>query len=206
MNIFSNIGITEVLIILLLALIVVGPERLPEMGRKLGEVLRDVRRAYENLTSDLGPELMSIQKTTQELRDTVTSVTSIPQDMVQSVVQAAELDDTIGELKGVADSVSDVGKSLSSAGKVVQDPVNAAVSTARSALQPSQSAETSDAAPDGGEGAVPDEALDAAPIEAGDADPDDAIDSVPDNAEGAVPAATEEHNSSDSDAQETTHE
>ena len=41
MNIFSNIGITELVVILLLALIVVGPERLPEMGRKLAKMLRD---------------------------------------------------------------------------------------------------------------------------------------------------------------------
>ena len=58
MNIFSNIGITELIVILLLALLVVGPERLPEMGRKLAKTLRDVRQMYENLTKDLGPELM----------------------------------------------------------------------------------------------------------------------------------------------------
>ncbi|MGC9335646.1 MAG: twin-arginine translocase TatA/TatE family subunit, partial [Anaerolineae bacterium] len=82
MNIFSNVGITELIVILLLALLVVGPERLPEMARQLAKILRDARTAYENLTKDLGPELMSIEKTTREIRESVNSVRSIPKDMV----------------------------------------------------------------------------------------------------------------------------
>ncbi len=115
MNIFSNIGITELIFILLLALLVVGPERLPELARQIGKLLRDVRKAYENLTRDLGPEFMSIQQTTQELRESVESVRSIPKDVVQSVVSAAELDGTIQELKGVTKDVSQLGQALSDA-------------------------------------------------------------------------------------------
>ena len=144
MNIFSNIGITELLVILLLALLVVGPERLPEMSRKLAETLRDLRKAYDNLTRDLGPELMSIEQTTREIRESVESVRSIPQDMVQSVVKAADLDDTVEELKDISDSIGQVGQTLSTAGQVLKDPVEAAVSTAHSALLPAESAESAE--------------------------------------------------------------
>lgn len=141
MNIFSNVGITELIIILLLALLVVGPERLPEMGRQLGKILRDVRKAYENLTQDLGPELMSLQQSTRELRDSVDSVRSIPQEMVNSVVKAADLDDTIQDLKDVTGSIQQVGQDISKAGKIVKDPVGAAVNTARSAILPKKPSE-----------------------------------------------------------------
>jgi sec-independent protein translocase protein TatB len=142
MNIFSNIGITELIVVLLIALLVVGPERLPEMGRKLAEILRDVRKAYENLTRDLGPELQSLQQTTQEIRESVDSVRSIPQDMFQTVVEAADLDDTIEELKGVTGSLEQVGQTVSAAGQVIKNPVGAAVDTAREALMPSKPEET----------------------------------------------------------------
>lgn len=145
MNVFSNIGITELIVILLLALLVVGPERLPEMARSLAKVLRDLRKAYENLTKELGPELASIQQTTLELRESVESVRSIPQDMVKSVVDAAELDDTIAELKEVTGDLEEVRKTVSSAGKVVKDPVGAAVDTARGALSPADSATAAEA-------------------------------------------------------------
>lgn len=140
MNIFSNIGITELILILLLALLVVGPERLPELARQLGKTLRDLRKAYDNLTSDLGPELLSIQKTTNELRESVESIRSIPNDMLQQVVKAADLDDTIEELKGVSDSVGQIGQTLSDAGKVIKSPVGAAASAARSTLLPDKAA------------------------------------------------------------------
>ncbi|MEJ2734045.1 MAG: twin-arginine translocase TatA/TatE family subunit [Anaerolineae bacterium] len=144
MNIFSNIGITELIVILLLALLVVGPERLPEMGRNLAKILRDVRKAYENLTQDLGPELQSLQQTTKELRDSVDSVRSIPRDTVQSVVKAADLDDTLSELKDVRDSLDQVGKTMSTAGKAIKDPVGAAVQTARKTVSPSNSDESAE--------------------------------------------------------------
>jgi sec-independent protein translocase protein TatB len=136
MNIFSNIGITELVVILLLALLVVGPERLPELARQLGKTLRDVRRAYENLTRDLGPELTSIQKSTQELRDSVDSVRAIPDDLVKSIAKAADLDETVEELKEVRGSVGQIGQALSETKKVVQHPVNAAVGAARGTLMP----------------------------------------------------------------------
>lgn len=138
MNVFSNIGITELVVILLLALLVVGPERLPEFGRRLAGILRDLRKAYDNLTAELGPELQSIQKTTQELRESVESVTSIPKDTLKTVVDAADLDDTIAELKGVTSDLEEVRQTVSRAGKTMKDPVGAAVSTARGALLPAK--------------------------------------------------------------------
>jgi Tat protein translocase TatB subunit len=145
MNVFSNIGITELIFILLLALLVVGPERLPEMGRKLGQILRDVRRAYENLTRDIGPELTSIQRTTQELRESVDSIRSIPRDMVDSVVKAADLDDTLDELKEAADSVGQVGQTLTTARRAIKDPVKTATRAVRDSLTPADSTETVEA-------------------------------------------------------------
>jgi sec-independent protein translocase protein TatB len=136
MNIFSNIGITELVVILLLALLVVGPERLPELAQKLGKTLRDVRKAYENLTRDLGPELTSIQKSTQELRESVESVRSIPQDMAKSIAKAADLDDTLAELKGMSNEVGQIGQTLNDTKKAIQHPLDAAVSAARTSLTP----------------------------------------------------------------------
>ena len=162
MNIFSNIGITELIVILLLALLVVGPERLPEMGRRLAEILRDLRRAYDNLTKELGPELQSIQQTTQELRESVESVTSIPQDVVKTVVEAADLEDTVEELKGVTDGLDQMGKTVAKAGNIVKNPVGAAVDTAKEALLPSNSDESDESGDSAAGGEQLEEELDAA--------------------------------------------
>lgn len=44
-----NIGPTEVLVILAIALLVVGPKRLPELGKTVGKSMREFRRAQEEL-------------------------------------------------------------------------------------------------------------------------------------------------------------
>ncbi|HEX6291132.1 MAG TPA: Sec-independent protein translocase protein TatB [Herpetosiphonaceae bacterium] len=63
-----GIGFTELIIILIVALMVVGPERLPELGRQLGGFVRDLRRMYGNLRAELGPEFDEIEQGLRELR------------------------------------------------------------------------------------------------------------------------------------------
>jgi sec-independent protein translocase protein TatB len=151
MNIFSNVGITELIFILLLALLVVGPERLPELARQLGKLLRDVRNTYDNLIREIGPELTSLQESTRELRESVDSVRSIPQDTVKSVLKATELDETVDELKGIGQSIGQVNQTISGVQKTVRDPLRAALDAARSTLNPSADEEANKATDETGE-------------------------------------------------------
>jgi len=48
-----NVGPTELLVILVLALMVFGPKRLPEMSRQIGRGLREFRRATQDVQSEL---------------------------------------------------------------------------------------------------------------------------------------------------------
>ncbi len=56
MDIFG-IGANEILIIVLLAAIVLGPQRLAESARKLGRLTRDLRNYFRELSSDFSREL-----------------------------------------------------------------------------------------------------------------------------------------------------
>lgn len=44
-----SIGFGEIIVVLLVALIVFGPKRLPEIGRTMGKSMREFRRATSNL-------------------------------------------------------------------------------------------------------------------------------------------------------------
>ncbi|HEX7408924.1 MAG TPA: Sec-independent protein translocase protein TatB [Candidatus Binatia bacterium] len=48
-----GIGTPELLVILVVALIVLGPERLPEVARVLGRAMAELRRATSGLTDEL---------------------------------------------------------------------------------------------------------------------------------------------------------
>lgn len=52
----SNIGVPGLILILVLALIIFGPKKLPEIGRAFGETLREFKKSTRDLTSDVMEE------------------------------------------------------------------------------------------------------------------------------------------------------
>jgi sec-independent protein translocase protein TatA len=52
-----NIGFGEILVILVLALVIFGPKRLPDMGRSIGRSMREFRRAASDLRAEIETDL-----------------------------------------------------------------------------------------------------------------------------------------------------
>jgi len=49
----ANIGIPGLILILVLALIIFGPKKLPEIGKAFGQTLKEFKRSTRELTSDI---------------------------------------------------------------------------------------------------------------------------------------------------------
>ena len=54
---FGSIGMPELIIIFVIALIIFGPRKLPELGRSLGKSLSEFKRASNELKSTLEEEI-----------------------------------------------------------------------------------------------------------------------------------------------------
>ncbi|WP_262852152.1 sec-independent translocase [Mumia quercus] len=78
---FSDIGVAELLVIAIVAIVVFGPERLPEFARQLGRLVRTVRQMADNAKADLQRE-MGDDFTT--LRDELKGLD--PREMVKGAV------------------------------------------------------------------------------------------------------------------------
>lgn len=104
-----DIGFSELVLIALLALILLGPKRLPEVARAAGKALARVRHFVNSVKSDLDAELrnaeiMELQKLKQELDETrrvfedssgkllesITRTDSSPAPTIQPPMTAAE--------------------------------------------------------------------------------------------------------------------
>jgi len=57
MDSFFGIGIWEILLIFVLVMIFIGPKKLPEMATRLGRMYRNLKRASQDLTSELTKEV-----------------------------------------------------------------------------------------------------------------------------------------------------
>ena len=53
----GSLGFAEILFILVLALLIFGPKRLPEVGRTLGRALGEFRRATSDLRRSIETEM-----------------------------------------------------------------------------------------------------------------------------------------------------
>ena len=62
---FGNLGMTELIFILAIALIIFGPRKLPQLGRTLGESLAQFRRASEDFKHTWEQEITVEEKRLQ---------------------------------------------------------------------------------------------------------------------------------------------
>ena len=54
---FGSIGMPELMIIFVIALIIFGPRKLPELGRSMGKSLSEFKRASNDLKNTLDEEI-----------------------------------------------------------------------------------------------------------------------------------------------------
>src|SRR3979411_1517360 len=63
----GSIGMPELIVIFLIALVIFGPRKLPELGKSLGKSIAEFKRASNELKSTLEEEIrMEEQKTKQD--------------------------------------------------------------------------------------------------------------------------------------------
>lgn len=106
MEIFG-IGLPEMLLIMVIALIVFGPGKLPEIGAALGRAIGDFRRASRELTGDLQESIAdarsSVEQTVNEAKTEIESTTqAIQQAVTPAPASAAPATPPAAEIKPAA--------------------------------------------------------------------------------------------------------
>jgi sec-independent protein translocase protein TatB len=89
MSVFGMGGM-EIMVIMIVALIIFGPGKLPEIGAQVGRAVRDFRRATDDLTREFNDSTSDIRSTMDEMKGTMAEVEQESRKLAQSIPASIE--------------------------------------------------------------------------------------------------------------------
>ena len=107
-----NFGISEIMIIAVVGLIVIGPERLPKVARTMGHVFGRMQRYASQIKSDINKEmqleeLKSIQKSMKDAADDIEQSVTQQVNYIESEVDEINKDVNLSLSDGTASASDD---------------------------------------------------------------------------------------------------
>ncbi len=73
-----NLGMPEMIFIFLMALVIFGPRKLPELGRQLGKALAEFKKASNEFKSQLETEMLNIELEERARKQPEPTLTILP--------------------------------------------------------------------------------------------------------------------------------
>ncbi len=88
MLLFFDIGSGEIILIILVLFVVLGPKRLPDVARTLGKTINEMKRASAGFKDEINKEVQRLDKETRlsEFLQQKTLANNSPQAPVEAVV------------------------------------------------------------------------------------------------------------------------
>ncbi len=81
-----GLGITELLLIFVIALIVFGPKKLPELGKSIGRAMAEFKKASEEFQESVRAEMKEVEKSA----DVKETIKQIERDVAQIGAPASD--------------------------------------------------------------------------------------------------------------------
>jgi TatA/E family protein of Tat protein translocase len=117
---FFGMGGMEIMVIMIVALIIFGPGKLPEIGAQVGKAVRDFRRTTNELTREFNDSTSEIRSTMDEMKGTVAQVEQESRQLAQSIPASIEGAVAPQKTNGMADATASTAAAIDAA------PVDAA--------------------------------------------------------------------------------
>lgn len=116
-----DIGFSELMVIGIVALIVIGPERLPKVARTIGHLLGRAQRYVSDVKSDINREMQldelkkiqtQVADSARELESSVRKEYETARSAIETPVQATVTDVTAGVSPATPGTVDSQGKQV----------------------------------------------------------------------------------------------
>jgi sec-independent protein translocase protein TatA len=112
-----GIGIPEFLVILVIALIFVGPERLPEVAKIFGKIFADFRKATDDVSEELRNARQMLEEEVRQAERDIQKEQSPQRTILPPEGQTEETPGSVPRTKGNAEPLPPTDKKESSSGE-----------------------------------------------------------------------------------------
>lgn len=92
----GNIGVPELIFIFVLALLIFGPRKLPELGRTLGKALAEFRRASTDMRMAMEQEMRELERHAQELEKKAGEAVGLADEPAEAAIGAGSIEPRVG--------------------------------------------------------------------------------------------------------------
>jgi TatA/E family protein of Tat protein translocase len=118
-----SLGLPEILLIFVLALLLFGPRKLPEIGRTLGRAMNEFRRAADELKTSLEREVnLDISKDLSDLKKDLRDARSTVGDLRATVDPFQDLKSSVKDLAASLDPRRDPGREAGAPATAAAEP------------------------------------------------------------------------------------
>ena len=128
-----DVGMPELIVVFIVALLVFGPKKLPELGRSIGKGLGELKKAMQDVKDSVEEEF---RESTSDIRTTVTDVKK------QIEREVKKTGDTLGS------TVEEVKKEVETGSEEIQKTIEDAAGKAEEAGKPEKAAKKPDQSSD----------------------------------------------------------
>ncbi len=112
-----KIGMMELVVIFLVALLVIGPDKLPSYARRLGNALREFRKASDDMTKDIRESVVEpLEEAQKPLREAMEPLEDLNRELNRN-------------LKSVETDINNIGKAKKEAPRAEAKPEPAVTAT-----------------------------------------------------------------------------
>jgi TatA/E family protein of Tat protein translocase len=102
---FGSIGMPELVLIFIVALLVFGPKKLPEIGKSIGKGLAEFKRASDDLKRTIEQEIEQGKQEVASVREHVTGVVAASEASAPAREETSAASAAVGETAADAPAV-----------------------------------------------------------------------------------------------------
>ncbi len=86
-----DLGMQELIVIFIVALLVFGPKKLPELGYALGKTMNEIKKAFQSAKSEMEKEINEVKETVEEAKKDIKNPLELKDELFKDVPSLSDL-------------------------------------------------------------------------------------------------------------------